>query len=298
MASMPVERGKIREYALATANARPEFLEDPAAPIPPTFLSTVVFWESLLDVLDEPAAVEAFREVGVSPDVSRLLSVEQEYVFHGVLPRAGETLTTALRFDGVQRKIGRAGGAMLFVRFAVEFSSGSGDLRAECLYTSAYRVDPLGDGMAMSAPTPAAVADSTPAVLHELPSRRFGPITMTDIVRYQGASGDLNPMHHDDELARSAGYPAAFSVGMLSAGYLATFCTDTLGTESVRRFRTRFKELVWRGDALTACGRIVRTVENSGEPRVGVDLRLLNGSGTAVVEGYAEFICEPTDGAA
>jgi acyl dehydratase len=41
---------------------------------------------------------------------------------------------------------------------------------------------------------------------------------MTDVVRYQGASGDMNPMHHDDELARGAGYPEAFGVGMLGAG--------------------------------------------------------------------------------
>jgi hypothetical protein len=64
------------------------------------------------------------------------------------------------------------------------------------------------------------------AVGSELPPRSFGPQTMTDVVAYQGASGDLNPMHHDDDLARSAGYPAAFSVEMLGAGYLATLCTD------------------------------------------------------------------------
>jgi acyl dehydratase len=81
----------------------------------------------------------------------------------------------------------------------------------------------------------------------ELPSRTFGPVTMTDIVRYQGASGDMNPMHHDDALARTAGYPEAFGVGMLNAGYLATYCTDMFGTDTVRRFRTRFRGLVWRG---------------------------------------------------
>ena len=30
------------------------------------------------------------------------------------------------------------------------------------------------------------------------PERWFGPITRTDIVRYQGASGDMNPIHHDE----------------------------------------------------------------------------------------------------
>ena len=84
----------------------------------------------------------------------------------------------------------------------------------------------------------------------DLPARVFGPVTLTDFVRYQGASGDMNPMHHDDEIARSAGYPEAFGVGMLNAGYLATFCTDLFGTETVRRFMTRFRGLVWRGDEI------------------------------------------------
>ncbi|HVV12653.1 MaoC/PaaZ C-terminal domain-containing protein [Amycolatopsis sp.] len=122
-----------------------------------------------------------------------------------------------------------------------------------------------------------------------LPVRRFGPVGMTDIVRYQGASGDLNPMHHDDELARSAGYPAAFGVGMLNAGYLATFCTDVYGTESVRRFRSRFRELVWRGDILTATGTVTRVRTVRGERRAELDLRLTTGNGTIVVEGTAEF---------
>jgi hypothetical protein len=47
----------------------------------------------------------------------------------------------------------------------------------------------------------------------ELAARTFGPLTLTDFVRYQGASGHLNPMHHDDAFAQSAGYPEAFGAG-------------------------------------------------------------------------------------
>lgn len=124
----------------------------------------------------------------------------------------------------------------------------------------------------------------------ELPPRRFGPVTMTDIVRYQGASGDFNPMHHDDELARSAGYPAAFSVGMLGAGYLATYCTEIFGTETVRRFRTRFRELIWRGDSLTASGRVVSVSVREGERLLTLELRLTNQAGAMAIHGTAEFV--------
>ena len=30
-----------------------------------------------------------------------------------------------------------------------------------------------------------------------------GPLTRTDLVRYQGASGDMQPVHHDEEFARA-----------------------------------------------------------------------------------------------
>ena len=87
MVLMPVERGKIREYAVATANERPEYLEDERAPVPPTFLSTVVFWDDLGKNL-ESAAVDTLAAAGIERSVERLLSLEQEYIFWW--PAAGE----------------------------------------------------------------------------------------------------------------------------------------------------------------------------------------------------------------
>lgn len=127
-----------------------------------------------------------------------------------------------------------------------------------------------------------------------LPARTFGPLTMTDIVAYQGASGDLNPMHHDDELACAAGYPAAFSVGMLGAAQLAALCTDHLGAESVRRFRTRFRKVVQRGEVLTGSATVVRLFEHGGETRAELSLELRNQAGDVVVDGDAEFVLDAT----
>jgi len=122
-----------------------------------------------------------------------------------------------------------------------------------------------------------------------LPERTFGPVTMTDIVRYQGASGDMNPIHHDDEFARAAGFPAAISVGMLGAGWLAAYCTEHLGEQTVRRFRTRFSSVVFRGDRLTASAEVTRRFEHGAETRVELDIRLRKDDGTVVVSGSAEF---------
>jgi acyl dehydratase len=107
----------------------------------------------------------------------------------------------------------------------------------------------------------------------------------------------MNPMHHDDAFARTAGYPEAFGVGMLNAGYLATFCTDLFGTETVRRFRTRFRGLVWRGQTLVATGYVQDVVSEHDRTRICVELSLATEEGRVVVEGSAEFELPTVEGA-
>jgi acyl dehydratase len=99
-----------------------------------------------------------------------------------------------------------------------------------------------------------------------LPERKFGPLTKTDIVRYQGASGDFNPIHHDEAFAAAAGMPGVFSVGMLQAGYLGTYCVELFGPESVRRIAVRFADQVWPGDRLT-CRGVVTDVVSTDDGR-------------------------------
>jgi acyl dehydratase len=132
------------------------------------------------------------------------------------------------------------------------------------------------------------------AVGHRLPNRVFGPLTRTDIVRYQGASGDFNPIHHDEEFARGSGAPTVFSVGMLQAGYLATYCVDLFGAESVRRFGIRFLDRVWPGDMLECSGAVgsVEVASPDGPDRgricVELSLRMTRGTDT-VASGSASF---------
>ena len=134
---MPVEWGKIREFAVATGSKSPDYLDNPNAPIPPTFLATVLFWDQPGAALRTPEALAALAEAGVEEDIRSVLAAEQEYRFHGPLPRAGDRLAIAERFDGVEQKDGRRGGRMVFTRFAIEFRDPSTEeLRVEVLYTS------------------------------------------------------------------------------------------------------------------------------------------------------------------
>lgn len=80
----------------------------------------------------------------------------------------------------------------------------------------------------------------------------LGPISRTDIVRYQGASGDFQPIHHDEPFAKAAGYDAPLVVGMYPAGVLGTWAAQVLGPERIRSIRFRFQAMVWPGDQLCA----------------------------------------------
>jgi acyl dehydratase len=120
--------------------------------------------------------------------------------------------------------------------------------------------------------------------------REYGPLTRTDFVRYQGASGDFNPIHHDDEFARSAGYPSAFSVGMLQAGILASYATDWLGPRNVRRFGVQFREQVWPGDRLVCSGTVVDRDESTRT--VDLDLVVTRVGGGAAIKASASFVVE------
>jgi acyl dehydratase len=124
-----------------------------------------------------------------------------------------------------------------------------------------------------------------------LPDRTFGPISRTDMVKYQGASGDFNPIHHDETFAQAAGFPTVFSVGMLQAGYLATYATDLFGPANVRGFRVRFVEQVWPGDVLDCHGAVTELSvdEASGEKRVAVELTVTRQTGGTAIQGWATF---------
>lgn len=131
-------------------------------------------------------------------------------------------------------------------------------------------------------------------------TRTVGPVTRTDFVRYQGASGDMNPIHHDEEFARAAGFDTPFSVGMWQAGLLGTYATDWLGAENVRHFRIRFVEQVWPGDMLTLRGEVVRRHRDDEGDKVDVELTCDRVGGGRAVTVWASFVVpdEPTTGAA
>ena len=76
--------------------------------------------------------------------------------------------------------------------------------------------------------------------------------TRRQIAAYAEASGDLNPIHLDDEFARSVGLPGVIAHGMLQMGILATVAADAAGgPDHLKRLSVRFAGMVAPGDTVT-----------------------------------------------
>jgi acyl dehydratase len=85
----------------------------------------------------------------------------------------------------------------------------------------------------------------------------FGPLKREDFKAYADASGDDNPIHQDENYARSTGAPTVFAMGMLPAGYLAHAVSDWFGgPQQLRRFKVRFTTRSWPGDEIVCTGRV------------------------------------------
>jgi len=123
---MWIERGKVREFARATRSAHAEYFSE-APVVPPTFLTTMFFWEDGVD------GANPWHHVKL--DQKRGMHAEQEYVFHGPPPRAGTKLVARSRIESVFDKEGRRGGKMTFAVMVTEFRDESGTLVAEARMT-------------------------------------------------------------------------------------------------------------------------------------------------------------------
>ena len=122
----------------------------------------------------------------------------------------------------------------------------------------------------------------------EIPELVDEPFTRTDFVRYQGASGDMNPIHHDEGYAQAAGFPTVFAVGMLGAGILGTYVADLFGPANVRRFRVQFREQAWPDDVLTYTGTVVE--RRGGE--LDLELAATRQTGGVHLRGWATVVLD------
>jgi acyl dehydratase len=124
------------------------------------------------------------------------------------------------------------------------------------------------------------VGDALPQYVHE-------SVTRTDLVKYAGASGDYNPMHHDETLAAKVGLPSVFAHGMFSMGLLSNVLVGFAGPGSVQRFDVQFRAITWPDDKVTCTGKVTGKREEGGRKLVDVELACETKPGTRTIIGSA-----------
>ncbi len=122
-----VERGKIGEFARATHSEHPDY-QSPDAVIPPIYLECMRHWADGIKDADPWPLVKIDEERG--------MHAEQEYIFHGPPPSAGDELTVHSRISEIYEKEGRRGGKMTFMVMVTEFRDASGKVVAEAKRTA------------------------------------------------------------------------------------------------------------------------------------------------------------------
>lgn len=130
---LPVERGKIREFALAVGESDPIYFDPefargegfPDVLAPPTFTVTQI-WQVPRE--------EREARLGANLDYGRVLHGEQEFTYNR-LPFAGEVLKARMRISKDFTKEGKRGGQMRFVTYETTFTDSQDEEVLTAFYT-------------------------------------------------------------------------------------------------------------------------------------------------------------------
>ena len=100
-------------------------------------------------------------------------------------------------------------------------------------------------------------------------------VTRLDLVKYAGASGDFNPIHWSERIARSVGLPGVIAHGMYTMAQAGKFVAEWAGDPgAVTEFGVRFSAMVPvpdddHGAAIEVSGTVA---DKLGDNKVMVEL--------------------------
>jgi acyl dehydratase len=114
------------------------------------------------------------------------------------------------------------------------------------------------------------------------------PITRLQIAKFAGASGDFNPSHVDEDIARDiGGMGGIFAHGMIGMGFIGQMLTDFLLDRPLRMFSTRAVLIVRPGDTLSCSAVVARKWVEDEDNLVEFDVQAVNQKGEVTHTGKA-----------
>ncbi len=122
-----------------------------------------------------------------------------------------------------------------------------------------------------------------------IPFKSVGVITLDWLKEFARVSGDYNPIHQDEAVAKSMGLPGVIAHGMLTASLLHSRALEAImDYRNLRGFHigaseTRFKAMTFLGDEISIGGQWQVT----GANELRLDLQAQNQKGeTTVTTGF------------
>ncbi|HZX30305.1 MAG TPA: MaoC family dehydratase [Rhodocyclaceae bacterium] len=115
-------------------------------------------------------------------------------------------------------------------------------------------------------------------------------VTEADIVLFAGVSTDINPVHLNEEFARTTQFGGRIAHGMLSVGFISAVLANKLpGPGTVYLGQTiKFKAPVRPGDTVVATATVKEVLVEKKRTVVETVCRV---GDTVVIEGEAILLC-------
>lgn len=79
---------------------------------------------------------------------------------------------------------------------------------------------------------------------------------------YAGASGDFNPIHTDNEFAKSVGLPGIILQGLCTMAFVYRAALGDKNPETMKKIKVRFRNIVRPLDVLSIKGKVIN-IENN-----------------------------------
>ena len=115
-------------------------------------------------------------------------------------------------------------------------------------------------------------------------------ITQENINRYAEVSRDFNPIHIDDDFAKTTPLGGTIAHGMLILAYVSQMMTMAFGQSWLTegKLGVRFKAPARPGDTVNITGKILKIEKSEGQSVINCDLVCSNQSGEAIIIGETE----------
>ncbi|MES2504590.1 MAG: MaoC/PaaZ C-terminal domain-containing protein [Myxococcota bacterium] len=110
-------------------------------------------------------------------------------------------------------------------------------------------------------------------------------ITRVQISQFAAATGDFNPMHVDDTIARSNGYSGICAHPQLALAYVEQALLHHLPDFQISKMTATFQKLIWPGDMLTAKGVVSKEYEQDGQNNYEIDIWVENQNHDVILKG-------------